>query len=276
MIRIAVVQFPGTNCETESREAVRASGAEADIVRWNAPQATWAAYDGFVLPGGFSYEDRVRAGAVAAKHALLDAIAAAADAGKPVLGVCNGAQILVEAGLVPGLHPGDVEVALSPNRAAGWAGYYCGWVHLQPPAPGPGLLGDLARAPAPLPLPVGHGEGRFAGRPEFFKELERRGHIALRYVAPDGGPARGFAHNPNGSLLDAAALCDRRGTVLGLMPHPERAAWLHQVPEDLPGAWGEARRAAAGDRRALCGPGPGRIVYESLVGAARRAVGGEA
>ena len=120
MVCVAVVQFPGSNCESETCQALRAAGAEASIVRWNVARQEWARYDAFVLPGGFSYEDRVRAGAIAAKHAVLDEIASAADAGKPVLGVCNGAQILVEAGLVPGLVPGQVEVALGPNAAVGW------------------------------------------------------------------------------------------------------------------------------------------------------------
>jgi phosphoribosylformylglycinamidine synthase len=270
MTRIAIVQFPGTNCENETREAVMAAGGHGDIVRWNAPREVWSTYDGYVLPGGFSYEDRVRAGAVAAKHALLDEIAAAVDAGKPVLGLCNGAQILVEAGLLPGLHPGAVEVALAPNAADEWSNYYCGWVHLQT-VRGPGMASELAATASLLPMPVGHGEGRFTGDPQLFAELERRGQIALRYVAPDGGPARGFPHNPNGALCDAAGLCDVHGRVLALMPHPERGAWLHQVPEELPGPWGEARRSAAGDRRALVGRGPGLGVYEVFVRAARAA-----
>jgi phosphoribosylformylglycinamidine synthase len=275
MTRIAVVQFPGSNCEAETRELLQAVGAAADIVRWNAPLELWGDYAGYVLPGGFSYEDRVRAGAIAAQHAVLDEIARGADLGKPVLGICNGAQVLVEAGLVPGLEPGRVEVALAPNAAAGWSGYYCGWVHLEA-RPGPGMMQVLQAGLGPLPMPVGHGEGRFVAPPERFAELADRGQIALRYVAPDGGPADGFPHNPNGAQLDAAGLCDRRGRVLALMPHPERGAWLHQVPEELPGPWGAARRRAAGDLAALRGPGPGRAVYEAFVALARTIAGGGA
>ena len=102
MTRIAVVQFPGSNCETETVDALRAAGAESEIVRWNVPVDTWHRFAGFVLPGGFSYEDRVRGGAIAAKHRVLDAVAAAADAGRPVLGICNGFQTLVNLGLLPG------------------------------------------------------------------------------------------------------------------------------------------------------------------------------
>jgi phosphoribosylformylglycinamidine synthase len=234
--RIAVVQFPGSNCESETAAAVHAAGGRAEIVRWNAAHETWDAFDAFVLPGGFSYEDRVRAGAIAAKHAVLDRIAAAADAGRPVLGLCNGAQILVEAGLVPGVAADRVEVSLAANAAEGWTGYICDWVHLRAEGASGWLAGD--DRPALVPMPVGHGEGRFTAAPEFLAELEARGQIAFRYVAPDGSPARGFPQNPNGASQDIAGLCDPRGTVLALMPHPERGAWLYQVPESLPGPWG--------------------------------------
>jgi phosphoribosylformylglycinamidine synthase len=266
MTRIAVVQFPGSNCERETCDALRAAGASASIVRWNAATSVWEGFDGFVLPGGFSYEDRVRAGAIAAKHALLDTLAAAADAGKPILGLCNGAQILVEAGLVPGIEPGHVEVALAANGDPRWSGYYCEWVHLRA-EPGPGIRAGLGADL--IPMPVGHGEGRFTARREVFEDLARRGQIAFRYVTPAGDAAGGFPHNPNASLLDVAGLCDALGRVLALMPHPERAAWLYQVPETLAGAWGRARRSAMGNAAALAGSGPGLEVYTSFVRAAR-------
>ncbi len=264
MIRVAVVQFPGSNCERETVAALVAAGAVATVVRWNAPAARWDEFDAYVLPGGFSYEDRVRAGAIAAQHRVLDAIAAGADAGKPVLGLCNGAQILVEAGLVPGIEPGHVEVALAANSTPEWSGYYCDWVHLAA-NPGPGLRAHLGPAGALIPMPTAHGQGRFTARPEVFEDLARRGQIAFRYVAPDGGAAQGFPDNPNGSCRDTAGLCDAGGRVLALMPHPERSAWLYQVPEELPGEWGRRRRAAAGDVAALAGPGPGRALYAAFV-----------
>jgi phosphoribosylformylglycinamidine synthase len=264
MTHVAVVQFPGSNCEAETVAALAACGARVTQLRWNAPEAAWAAFDAFVLPGGFSYEDRVRAGAVAAKHHALDHIAAAADAGKPVLGLCNGAQILVEAGLVPGIESGRVEVALAANAAPEWRGYYCEWVHVLP-----GGVGWPATLPVrPIPMPVGHGEGRFTARPEIFADLARRGQIAFRYVAANGEPARGFPDNPNAAAADVAGLCDPSGRVVALMPHPERGAWLYQVPEETPGEWGAARRASAGDAAALRRPGPGFAVYAAFVAAA--------
>ena len=263
MTRIAVLQFPGSNCEAETEAALAACGARTTRLRWNAPADVWESFDAFVLPGGFSYEDRVRAGAVAAKHRALDTVAAAADAGKPVLGVCNGAQILVEAGLVPGIEPGRVEVALAANASPHWHGYYCDWVHVMP-----GGRGWPATLHGPLAMPVGHGEGRFTARREVFDDLARRGQIAFRYCGARGEPARGFPDNPNGSLADVAGLCDPEGRVVALMPHPERAAWLYQVPEELPGPWGERRRHATGDAAALRAAGPGAALYAAFVAAA--------
>jgi phosphoribosylformylglycinamidine synthase len=266
MTRIAVVEFPGTNCMRETADALGAAGAAADILRWNASASECAAFDGYVVAGGFAYEDRVRAGVIAAKHAILDAIADAAAAGKPVLGVCNGAQVLVEAGLVPGRSAGAVEVALARNAAPGWQGYYCGWVHLRA-SPGRGFLQALEGML--LPMPVGHGEGRFTGSPALFAELERGGQVPLRYARAGGELAAGFPENPNGSLQDAAALCDPTGNMVALMPHPERAAWLYQVPESLDGPWGDLRRRAGPGE--MLAPGPGLAIYTAFVHAAAAA-----
>jgi phosphoribosylformylglycinamidine synthase len=255
-----VLQLPGVNCEDESARALQAAGAEPEVFRWTRPAAQLAACDGFLIPGGFSYQDRVRAGAVAAKDPLLEVLHAAAEAGKPILGICNGCQVLVESGLVPGLVPGAVEVALAGNRFPGRRGYYTRWIYLQPQTNThtPFCEG----LPVGLPMPVAHAEGRFTHEdPEFFSQLAAEGYIALQYVAA-GDQADG---NPNGSAIATAAMTNRAGNVLAMMPHPERAAWLFQVPEDLPHAWGRIRREAAGDGAALQGPGPGRILLERLV-----------
>ena len=271
MSRIAVIVFPGTNCHQETAAALRAAGAETTLLRWNANDAQASGFDGYVLAGGFAYEDRVRAGAIAAKHDILDAVAEAAAAGRPILGVCNGAQVLVESGLVPGVETGSVEVALAPNAARGWRGYYCEWIHLR----GRDTASFYDTHDAVVPMPIGHGEGRFTGDPELFAELERRGQVALRYVESDGSAARGFPANPNGSRCDAAGLCNPAGNVLAMMPHPERAAWLYQVPDSLGGAWGARRRDAVEKGEALTGAGPGLALYTSLVRTAERVrVGG--
>jgi phosphoribosylformylglycinamidine synthase len=252
------LQLPGVNCEDESARYLAAAGAEPEIYRWTRPAGALGEFDGYLLPGGFSYQDRVRAGAVAAKDPLLDVLLAAAADGKPILGICNGCQVLVEAGLVPGLDPGSVEVALAANRCPGRRGYYARWVNLEAVTDCRSQF--VADLPA-IPLPVAHAEGRFTHEdPAFFDQLLRHGYVALRYVAAATGGG-----NPNGSLVDAAALTNARGNVLAMMPHPERAALLRAVPEDLPGLWGTRRRAAAGDFAALEQPGPGLFLLRRLV-----------
>jgi phosphoribosylformylglycinamidine synthase len=264
---VAVLQFPGVNCEYETARALDAAGARAEIFRWNRPREELRRFDAFVLPGGFSFEDRVRAGAIAAKEPVMDALAREALAGKPVLGICNGAQVLVEAGLVPGRAGDTVEIALARNRMPGRSGYYSRWVHLRVSRAGgesPFLLrfedGEV------FPVPMAHGEGRFVSRdPRFLERLAAEGSVPLRYAAPGGGPARGFPENPNGSLVDAAAVQNRKGNVLAVMPHPERGAWLRQVPDSIGGDWARRKDLARRSFADLEGPGPGRKVFDSLV-----------
>ena len=263
MTRVAVIVFPGTNCMFETRDAVAAAGAEATFLNWKATRTDCSEFDAFVLPGGFSYEDRVRAGVIAAKYAVMDGVADAAAAGKPVLGICNGAQVLVEAGLVPGLHPGNVEVALGRNADPQWTGYYCDWIHVKA-ASARGILKEVAEQGMVLAMPVGHGEGRFVGDRRLFEKLESQGQVALQYVDAQGRVAQGFPDNPNASLCNAAGLSDPSGRVLALMPHPERASWLYQVPDSLDGHWG-ARRRAVGSFDDLSSRGPGQVLYDCFV-----------
>ncbi|MFT5316443.1 MAG: phosphoribosylformylglycinamidine synthase II, partial [Candidatus Krumholzibacteriia bacterium] len=126
--KLAVLQLPGVNCEDESQRLLEATGAQAEIFRWTRSPDELNQFDGYLIPGGFSYQDRVRAGAVAAKDPLLRVLLEGAAAGKPILGICNGCQVLVEAGLVPGQDPGAVEVALAANRVPGRSGYHSRWV----------------------------------------------------------------------------------------------------------------------------------------------------
>ncbi|MHA1153760.1 MAG: phosphoribosylformylglycinamidine synthase subunit PurL [Alphaproteobacteria bacterium] len=260
--RVAVLQMPGLNCEDESARAVAAAGATPEIFRWTRSAADLAAFDGFLVPGGFSYQDRVRAGAVAAKDPLIEALLGAAGLGKPILGICNGCQVLVEAGLVPGRTPGRLEVALAPNRHPGRRGYYSRWVVLEQ-VPGTNCR-FLEGLPATLPVPIAHAEGRFThADPTEFAAFADEGLLAYRYAGADdngGGPG-----NPNGSLLATAALTNPAGNVLAMMPHPERAAWLFQVPEDLNHLWGVRRRESVGDGAALRGDGPGMSLLRRLV-----------
>ena len=268
-----MIRFPGVNCEFESARFLRDLGVEAEIVGWNEPAPVWRRFGGFLLPGGFSYQDRVRSGVIASREPVIDSLAGAAGEGAPILGICNGAQILVEAGLVPGTDGGGVEVALAPNRMPGRTGYHCDWVHLVHGG-GQSFLARRLGEGETIPLPVAHGEGRFiSNETGLFDDLLERGQIPLRYATPGGEPTESFPHCPNGSTAAAAALSNREGNVVAMMPHPERAAWLHQVPDHIAGQWGaEKSRLIESEASDLFLPGPGRKILEAFCLAAREVV----
>ena len=263
--RVAVLQIPGMNCERETAQVLTLAGVDAEIVRWNRPASELESFAAYVLPGGFSYEDRVRAGAIAAKSPALDVVGRAAEAGKPVLGICNGAQILVESGLVPGGR-GFIDLALAHN-AGPWHGYYCAWVYVKVVKEGrETAFTSRFEDGEVFPVPLAHGEGCFTVRDaERFKAWAEAGQVPLRYVTPDGEEDPPFPHNPNASLLGAAGMTNPDGNVLAFMPHPERAACLRQVPERIEGEWGTRRREGARQQHVLDGPGPGFRVFQSLV-----------
>ena len=266
--RVAVVQFPGVNCEAETARALVRAGLEAELFRWTRAPRELAAFDAYVLPGGFSWQDRVRAGALAAKDPMLDELSARAADGAPVLGICNGAQVLVEAGLVPGNGDGvlpRVEVALARNRMPERTGYYTRWVWCRV-EDSPCVFTRGLEPGTLLPLPVAHGEGRFAAaRKGRVEALAEAGQAPLRYSRHDGAMADAFPDNPNGSEAAVAALCNARGNVMALMPHPERAATLGQVARGIGGEWGERReRALASADGSAFGDGPGMAFFRGL------------
>jgi phosphoribosylformylglycinamidine synthase I len=257
--RVAVLRFPGSNCEAESLRAILRVGIDGRIVRWNEPEEELERFQGYLLPGGFSYQDRIRAGAVAARLPVLDVLVRRAREGAPIVGLCNGAQILAEAGLVPRADD-MVAVALAPNRMPGRSGYYTRWVYLAPgPAAGECLFTRALREP--VPVPMAHAEGRFVTSPDAAGELAARS--CLVYADPDGRLASGFPWNPNGSLASVAGLTNEAGNVLALMPHPERAQLLAQVPPGLPGGWGDLRRSSKGAED-LERDGPGIFLFRAL------------
>ncbi len=259
--RVAVVRFPGANCEAETVRALTRAGLEAEIILWTRPAADLERFDAYVLPGGFSYQDRVRAGALAAKDPLLEVLAAGAARGKPVLGICNGAQVLVEAGLVPG--GGRVDLALARNRMADRSGYFARWVYVRVEASDCVFMRALAPGTL-VPLPVAHGEGRFTAREATrLPALLAAGQVPLRYATPEGEPAEGSPANPNGSESAAAAVCNAAGNVLAMMPHPERAQDLGGIARVIGGAWGRRRDRSleAGEHQA---PGPGLLFFDGL------------
>lgn len=257
---VAVVRFPGSNCEDETALALDESGLQGKIYNWNNLEAaTRENCCAWVLPGGFSFQDRVRAGAVAAREKIMDSVFHDALQGKPVLGICNGAQILVESGLVPGWTPGCIQAALAGNLAPGRTGYLSRWAFLRVEGKGRAECPWLSEIDdEPVPVPIAHAEGRFVFEEE---ELAAAEDLAvLRYATPRGGAAEGWPHNPNGSALAAAGVMNPGGNVLAMMPHPERALNLFHVPPDLPGPWGEYRRMRGPGRE----PGPGSVFFRGL------------
>jgi phosphoribosylformylglycinamidine synthase len=289
---VAVIQFPGVNCEYETVRACETVGLEATKLRWNESLHRLSDAAAIVLPGGFSYQDRIRAGVVAAKDQIVDALVTAADRGVPVMGICNGAQILVEAGIVPGFEPDRIELALAPNQMPDRSGYFCTWTRvkrgpatclftefMKPSSDVPGGSGAsgngavygeaLDKDAGTIPIPVAHAEGRFlTSSPEVAVKIENGEHVALYYAMADGTIANEFPHNPNGSTAAIAGMTNKTGNVLALMPHPERANWFYQIPREVGGYWGRQRDAIEADR--LFEAGPGRGFFESLKTALHR------
>lgn len=268
--RIALIQFPGSNCEWETKRAAETAGLVCDVFRWNLDPAVLPDYDGYIIGGGFSYQDRVRSGVIASKEPIMKVVFQQVTGhGKPVLGICNGAQVLIEAGLIPGLNPGNVEMGLAPNYHDPdnrIAGFCCRWVYLKHAIPqGRCVLTSEIPQGEVFPIPIAHGEGRFStNNPELIDQLRENNQIVFQYCDENGNVDESRAVNPNGAMANIAGLCSPDGNVLGMMPHPERATFLRQIPSELGGKWIEAKEEAWGDACAMAGPGPGLAVFKSL------------
>ena len=195
---VGVVVFPGSNCELDVVEAVRALGAEAELL-WH-DDADLRGVDAVVVPGGFAHGDYLRPGAIARFSPVMGAVAEFADAGGPVVGICNGFQVLTEAHLLPG--------ALQKNAGLK---FRCGPAQLRVETTD-SVLTSGASVGDVLSIPINHFEGNYTCSPETLAELRAEDRIVVRYV-----------QNPNGSVDDIAGVCSAGRNVVGLMPHPERA-----------------------------------------------------
>ena len=225
---IAIIQFPGSNTERETLMACRRTSLNPIEFLWNEPAEKLSNFDGFVIVGGFSYEDRSRAGVIAALDPIMKQIKIEAEKGKPVLGICNGAQILVESGLVPGLDSHRVGVALTDNKRVKGGhvvgvGYYNAWANLKMSVPSNRCAftrhlntGDF------INIPLAHGEGRFIVPDELLEKMIANDQTVYRYCDDDGKLVDEFPTNPNGSIYNIAAVCNPVGNVMAMMPHPER------------------------------------------------------
>ncbi len=196
--RVGVIQFPGSNCELDALEAVRLLGGDAEIL-WHG-DATTAGVDAVIVPGGFAHGDYLRPGAIARFSPVMAAVGEFAAAGGPVVGICNGFQVLTEAGLLPG--------ALQKNRGLK---FLCTTVELRVESTDSVLTSEASLGEV-LRVPINHFEGNYTCSPETLAHLQAEEQIVLRYV-----------DNPNGSTDDIAGICNEGRNVVGLMPHPERA-----------------------------------------------------
>jgi phosphoribosylformylglycinamidine synthase len=214
-----VVQFPGSNCDLDALEVLQKTIKVPTDLVWHR-DLKLDQYDGYVLPGGFSYGDYLRAGAIAATSPSLETIREATDNGKPVLGICNGFQILVEAGILPG--------AVLRNTGLR---FVCKWTRLRVESTKTPFT-KLASRGQILRIPIAHNEGRYYLDKDQLDELERNEQIVLRYVNETDILTEDS--NPNGSLDNIAGICNKEGNVMGLMPHPERASLPILSPDKKP------------------------------------------
>jgi phosphoribosylformylglycinamidine synthase len=229
---VGVVTFPGSLDDRDAMNAVTLMGGEA-VALWHA-EHDLRGVDAVVLPGGFSYGDYLRAGAIAARAPLMEEVSAFARAGGPVLGICNGFQILCEAGLLPG--------ALIRNRSLR---FVCREVSLRVESADTVVTHGLTPGET-IQVPIKHGEGQWVATAEQLSRVEGEGLVAFRYSSADG--LVDDAHNPNGATNNIAGLRNETGNVVGLMPHPE-----HAVDPDL-------------------GPTGGQPLFASLLAAALQEV----
>ena len=197
--RVGVVLFPGTNCEYDALHAVERLGGTAELV-WHGATSV-SAFDALILPGGFAHGDYLRPGAIARFSPVMDAVAAFAAAGGPVVGICNGFQVLTEAGLLPG--------ALQKNRGLR---FVCATTVVRVERDDTALTSGVPVG-TELAIPINHFEGNYTCDAATLAELQAEHRIVLRYV-----------DNPNGSVDDIAGVCNAGRNVVGLMPHPERAS----------------------------------------------------
>lgn len=209
-MKVAVVQFPGSNCDQDALWALQMVGLKAELV-WHT-ETNLEGFQAVLLPGGFSYGDYLRAGALAKFSPVMQEVRRLAERGHPVVGICNGFQVLTEAGLLPGallantnLHFTCKEVFLRVERT-------------DLPFTSSYKPGQVVR------IPIAHGEGRYYADPQTLEALEQNRQVVFRYAPDPSTPGTaGEAFNPNGSLNHIAGIVNTAGNVLGMMPHPERA-----------------------------------------------------
>jgi phosphoribosylformylglycinamidine synthase len=260
-IKICVIRVGGTNCDVETKAALDDLGVKSEIIHANrlVKDKNLLDYSALVIPGGFSYGDHVRAGAILGKRIATEfanELRKFVEEERPILGICNGFQALVETGLLPGFEGINEypDAALAINCSAK---YECRWIYLKHENRGKCVFTKKFRAGQKLFMPVAHGEGRFVFSKEkekqYLEKLYANDQLVFRYCDEKGTYAGGkYPINPNGAFHDIAGICDPSGTILGLMPHPERAYYGVQLPH-----WTTMKEIPK--------YGDGRLILESMV-----------
>jgi phosphoribosylformylglycinamidine synthase subunit PurQ / glutaminase len=259
-IKVCVMRVGGTNCDAETQRAFQELGVQAETRHLNelVRQRNLLDYHVLVFPGGFSYGDYVRSGAIFAR--MLSAklgkdMRKFINQSRPILGICNGFQILVEEGLLPGFEGvSDFPEASLANNSHG---YKCEWTYLKSENHGKCIFTSKIPKNKILRMPIAHGEGRFLFPKEketaLLRKLYDNDMVVLRYCDKEGNFAGGeYPQNPNGSFHDIAGICNREGTVYGMMPHPERAFYWWQQPDWTGQQW-------------MPQFGDGKLIFESLL-----------
>jgi phosphoribosylformylglycinamidine synthase len=207
-MKFGIIVFPGTWSDRDCYYAVRNMCGQQAAYIWHK-ETDLRGYDCLILPGGFSYGDYLRTGAIAKFSPVMDTVADFARKGKPVIGICNGFQILCEAHLLPGV-----------LRQNDHLQYRCTWTYLKTENNDTVFTGKCKKGQV-LKIPISHYEGRYYADEDIIRELEDRDRVAFRYTTPDGKITK--EANPNGALNNIAGILNRQGNVLGMMPHPERS-----------------------------------------------------
>ncbi len=224
---VCVLKTDGINCDEEMAHAFSVVGAEAEVVHVNqlrSGERSLQNYGILAVPGGFSYGDDIASGRVLANELtsyLGDELRAFVDAEKPIIGVCNGDQVLVKTGLLPFGRLGEQTATLTDNEIGR---FECRWIDLA--VVGASVCKFVQAedfADTPIPMQTAHAEGRFFAESDQIQRLHDEGQVVFTYTTPEGQLPNGYPENPNGSLDDIAGVCDPSGLILGMMPHPERS-----------------------------------------------------
>ncbi len=228
MKKIAVIQFPGSNCQRETKLAIERAQMNPIDFLWNEDLNKLSQCDGYVIVGGFSYEDRGRAGLIAALDPVLKTLTKQTQQGKPLLGICNGAQILVESGLIPGLDNHKKVIALTDNQRLQngeilGTGFYNSWVNIKPSnTNNDSAFSNAFSNEQTIHIPAAHAEGRFLLDDSLYQALLATNATCFYYCDKQGHTHSEFPTNPNGSQHNLAAISNASGNIMAMMPHPER------------------------------------------------------